>query len=334
MGESDELGPDALAGVIYGYKVAAALHACVALGIPEALGGGPLSVEELSVATECDPTALGRLVRMLCAHGALVAEGDGYRNSGLTASLRSAAARDRFLGWLALPAITVAWQSLAAAVRTGQPPFSIAHGYDLHTFFHDNPQERRLYDRANGSTLDEFEEVADAIDLSSATTVVCVGGASGIELVPLLRTWPNLRGILADLPDALSGADAMLAEYGVSDRVEVVATDARRSVPAGDAYMLSTVLRCMDDDDATALLRACADAALPGATMYVVEFPIPDGPPRPVNATGDLTAWVAYGGGDRTIQQWRALHEAAGWQNLEATPLEEPTAVLVSTLGS
>jgi len=203
----------------------------------------------------------------------------------------------------------------------------------MHDYLGAHHEEQVRYDRAMGSTTDGFDDLANAIDLAAASTVVSVGGGSGAELVPLLKRWPHLDAVLTDLPDALAGAAAVLAEYGIADRVTVVAGDARVRVPAADAYVLSTVLRCFDDAGVIAVLSACRRAALPGAVLHVCEMPLPAGPPAHPAATTDLTAWVAYGGADRTIDGWTRLHAVAGWTGLTVTPCcEGPFAVLTTRL--
>ena len=324
------LTPEALIDIVAGYKLAAAMHALVELAIPDELASGPLTAHALSARAGVDEAALSRLLRLLCSRGALVLDGDRYRNSPLTDSLRGGESRDMFLGWQSLPAFVAAWQAVADAARSGRSPFEVAHGVGLHAYFASHPEARARYDAANASTIDGFQDVADALDLSAATTVVSIGGASGIELVPILQRWPQLRGVLADLPDALTAASSVMAEYGMTDRVTIVAGDSRESAPPGDAYVLSTVLRCLDDPDATAVLTACHAAAEPGASMHVIEMPVPDGPPQHPSATTDMTAWVAYGGGDRTIARWRELHEDAGWRDLQVTELDGPFALLSS----
>jgi hypothetical protein len=162
-----------------------------------------------------------------------------------------------FLGWQAMPAFFQAWSGLAGALRTGRSPFEVVHGSDLHAYFTSHPGDAASYETAMGSTVEDFEEFAESVDLSERSTVVCVGGASGIELVPILARWPNLRGVLTDLPDALINAADVLAAHGITDRVTVVPGDARTAAPPGDVYVLSTVLRCLSEPDAVAMLSAC-----------------------------------------------------------------------------
>jgi cyclopropane fatty-acyl-phospholipid synthase-like methyltransferase len=238
--------------------------------------------------------------------------------------------RDMILGWATLPSLFAAWARLADGVREGRSPFELTHGHGLHAHLAGSEGERRAYGTAMASTVEGFEAFADAADLAGVDTLVSIGGGSGAELVPVLRRYGNLKAVLTDLPEALETAEATLASYGVSDRVTIEHGDARLAAPSGDAYLLSTVLRCLGDADAIAVLSAIRTAATADARLYVVEMPLSDGPPVHPQASADLTAWVAYGGADRTVDGWRDLHARAGWDMLDVRPLNMGYSLLTS----
>src|SRR5438045_1572823 len=66
-----------------------AVTAAAALGIPEALAGGPLTVAALAAATGTSPDALARLLRLLVAAGLLRRSGDRYALTRLGRALRT-----------------------------------------------------------------------------------------------------------------------------------------------------------------------------------------------------------------------------------------------------
>ena len=252
-----------LLDVIGAYRLSAAVRAMAELGVPDLLAGSAQTVVELASALDVEPDPLDRLLRMLASHGALEGDERGrYRNTGLSAALVRGEIRDLTLGWAAMPGVVAAWGSLAAAIRRQTAAFTIAHHTDLHGYFEQHPDEHAMYVTAMGSTVEGFEAMADALDFSGCSTVVSIGGGQGMELVPLLRKWPELTAVLSDLPDALAGAAELLTRFAVADRVQIMPGDARRDVPGGDAYVLSTVLRCLDDNDAVAVLAACRDSHL------------------------------------------------------------------------
>lgn len=327
------LSADDVSDVVGAFRLSAAVVAMADLGVPDALAGGPLTAAALAASLRVDAGLLDRLLKMLVARAVLGVDDAGrYFNSAMSEALTSCAVRDMVLGWSALPSVFSAWGHLSESVRSGTPPFLIAHGTDLHGVFHNSPDEAARYATAMASTVEGFEDLAAALDLAGRDTVVSVGGGRGVELVPVLRRWPHVRGVLVDLPDALTGAHETLHEHGIEDRVGILAADATTAVPAGDAFVLSTVLRCLSHTDAVSMLRACRTAATgPHATLNAVEMILPDGPPTHPAATADLTAWVAYGGADHTPDEWRALFAEGGWRLDRIVALTDPYSLLVCT---
>jgi hypothetical protein len=324
------LGADDLFDVVGAYRLSAAVMAMAQLGLPEILGTGAKAPTEIAEALGVTEPPIRHLLRMLASRGALVERADGrFDNSGLSDALRDPTNRDMICGWSALPELFDAWACLHRAVR-GEfaSPFEAAFGVDFHAYLTEHRETAAAYGDANASTVEEFEEIAHTIDLSEVRTVAVVGGLSGIELVPLLRRWPHAQAILTDLPAALEDAERTLTDHGLASRVEIVPGDARIAVPPADAYLLSTVLRCLRDDDAVAVLRACRRAGGQTVKTYSVEMVVPEGPASHPGATAELTAWVAYGGADRTAQEWRELHRRAGLHVSTITPLSDAFSLI------
>lgn len=318
--------------VVGGHRLAGAVRAMVDLGVPDLLDPNPRDADDLAAALDVDPGLLSRLLGMLASRGALLVDERGrYANTEFSRELRTGEGwRDMILGWATLPNVFAAWARLADGIREGRSPFAVTQGHGLHAHLAEAQCERRAYGAAMASTLEGFEAFADAADLSRVDTLVSVGGGSGAELVPVLRRYDKLKAVLTDFPDALEHAEETLTSYGVSDRVAIEPGDARLAVPAGDAYLLSTVLRCLGDAEVVAVLAAIRAAAVGDARLYVVEMPLPDGPPVYPRASTDMTAWVAYGGADRTVAGWRALHARAGWELLDVRPLNMGYSLLTS----
>jgi hypothetical protein len=330
------LTEDDLLSVVGAYRLTAAVVAMAELSLPDHLAAGPQAPDTLATAAGVDARLLARLLRMLAAQGALLVDEQGrYANTGLSLALRVGPMRDMVLGWAALPGAVRAWSGLAAGIRAGRSPFEVVNGSSFHDYLVANPAEAAAYDRAMGSTSQGFEDLADTLQLAGQLegqeTVVCVGGGNGMELGPLLDRHPGVRAILVDVPDTVPAAEAALAALGIRDRVELAPGDARRAVPPGDAYIMSTVLRCLDDDDARDVLRACRRSAHPGATLHVFEIPLPEGRPQYPAAMMDLTAWVAYGGMDRTVPQWREIFAETGWRLQDVVIVTEPYGMLSCT---
>src|SRR6202012_3057996 len=82
--------PVALSELVVGAWVAQAVQAAAELGIADAWGDGPLSIDELALRVEADPDALERLLRALLTRGVFRRRRDGrYCLTPLAATLRS-----------------------------------------------------------------------------------------------------------------------------------------------------------------------------------------------------------------------------------------------------
>ncbi|WP_067793664.1 methyltransferase [Actinomadura formosensis] len=108
-----------------------------------------------------------------------------------------------------------------------------------------------------------------------------------------------------------------LAGAGVEDRAEVVPGSFFDPLPpGGDVYMLSGVLIGWSDDDATAILRRCAEAAGPAGRVVIAEQRAPDGAAA---ADEDLRILLLVGGRARTVHQFESVIHAAGMRMLSAS---------------
>src|SRR5438309_2329612 len=82
-------------------------------------------------------------------------------------------------------------------------------------------------------------------------------------------------------------------------------------------------------DYLVAVLSACRVAGLPSVRVHVVEMPAHEDAQHP-SATNDMTAWTVYGGADRTLAEWTALHARAGLAISDVTQLDDVYALMTS----
>jgi hypothetical protein len=180
------------------------------------------------------------------------------------------------------------------------------------------------------STVEGFEDAIAAHDFSGYRTVVDVGGGRGALLTCLLRREPALEATLFELPKTVASArDGLAAD--VAERITLASGDALDSVPeGGDAYVLSTVARCFDDEGCVRLLSNVAIAMANGGHVLLLEMIVPD-EPVPIHALADLQAFMFYGGGDRTRAEWDGLLTRAGLRREALEPADGPYSWLVAT---
>ena len=330
------LQPEDLPTVVRHARLAALLTALTSLGVPDALAGGPLHADEIAAGVGALPDRVERLLRAAASEGALDHGPAGYALTPFSRQLRTSgegALGPMMLGWSMLRAGQVAMAHLDDAVRAGTSGVEAAFGRSFHAYLDAHQDEAQLYGRAMESTVESFAAGARAYDFSRFDTVVDVGGGLGGLLVAIIREHPGVRGILFDLPRVVAAAPAALAAHPESDRIEVVAGDLFHDLPRGaDAYVYSTVLRCLDDDACLDALRACAGAARPASQVLAVEMVLPEGVPPSPSGLADVYALAVYGGKDRTEAQWADLMTGAGFGKPTFHPVEGPFVLVAATL--
>ncbi len=286
---------------------------------------GPRTSDDLAIATGSHAPSLYRLLRALAGVG--VFEETGERQFALTPlgdCLRSDSPV-RLKGWaefIGRPYHWRSWADLRHSVETGENAFQHVHGVDPWEYRAREPEESEIFDRAmTDLTRASVRALLDSYDFGRFGVVVDIGGGRGALLAALLGEYPSLRGVLFDQPHVVSGAAELLSAAGVADRCEVVAGSFFEAVPeGGDAYILKAIVHDWEDEEASAILRSCRQAMPAESALLVVERDL--GPPNegPDGKFSDLNMLVGPGGRERTVDEYRALYEAAGFRLVRVTP--------------
>jgi hypothetical protein len=317
-----------------GHWVSQACAVFARLGIADRLADGPRRSDELALEVEADPDALYRLLRG-CACAGLVAEGPDrtFTLTTVGGTLRSDVAgslRD-FLIAQTLPGHWLPWGRLYEAVREGRAQTVPALGCDIFTFYARHPDESEPFNRAMGSLSSIVaNEVLASFDFSGYAKVSDVGGGHGVLLAAILEKFPELSGVLFDLPHAIDEARSVLAGRGLSARAELVAGDFFESVPPADVYLLKAILHDWDDARARHILRNCRANATYGAKVLIIEVVIAQGESSLAELM-DLNMLVMLTGRERRADEYGALLEASGFRLDRVVPTRTPFSILEAT---
>jgi hypothetical protein len=292
-----------------GALTARALGVVAELGIADALAGGPRAVDEVAREVGADPDALHRLLRALASDGVFAEDGAGFfRNTDASELLRGGGGWDDFAHLFG----GVWYRTIADLRASGAAVFPETFGTDFWSWLADHPGERAAFDRAMEQGKERRIERLAALAWRGDETVVDVGGGNGSNLVGLLRRHPGLRGIVFDLPETVRDEEA-LREAGCT----FVAGSFFENVPAGEVYVLSTILHDWDDESATAILRTIRAAAKPGTRLLLLETVLLPGNDANGAKWLDLLMLALFAGRERDKAQWRALLEGGGFEPVE-----------------
>jgi len=274
------------------------------LRVADALATGPLPVEAVARTVGADPDTLRRLLRALASDGVFAEDEPGmFRNTPASELLRG--------GWGDFAHLFGGiWLRTVSELDagTGAPTFPRAFRTDFWTWLAEHPDERAAFDRAMEQGKERRAERLVAAGWRGDEVVVDVGGGNGTLLVELLRRHPGLRGIVFDLPET-NRDEAVLG-----DRIEFVAGDFFEYVPAGDVYVLSTILHDWPDEQAATILRTIRAAAPAGARLLLPDAVVPSGNEPHGAKWLDLLLLALFAGRERDEAQWRGLLEEAGFE--------------------
>ena len=236
-----------------------ALHVAAVLGIADLISKGAKSSVELAQTTGTDAEILHRVLRTLAAAGVLATdEKERFRLTALGRPLRSEVGDSVRAASILFSGESELEGRLVDCVRTGKTAIELVSGEtNWIEYYQKDPARSALFNAAMTALSNaHYAGVVESYDFRSVRKLVDVGGGHGRLLSMILTAYPNMRGVLFELPHAIEGARKTLGAAGLGDRCEVVSGDFFRSVPeGGDAYMLSRVIHDWADDNAAAILK-------------------------------------------------------------------------------
>ena len=323
-----------LRGIITQYFSSRALYAAVALDVAAALAGGAKGIDDLAAAVGAHAASLYRLLRVLAAIGVFrEEEGRRFSNTPLSELLRAevpGSLRDLVLlfgdetSWRS-------WEGILHAVRTGEAPFEHIYGEKFFDFLQDHADTSAMFDRAMASASSTTNAgVVEAYDFSHLGTLVDVAGGTGSALCSILKTAPDLRGIVFDLPHVAQRAREFIATQGLANRCEFAGGSFFEGVPAGaGAYFMKHILHDWGDAECSEILGACRKAMSGEARLLICERIVPPGNEPSSAKLIDLHMMMTnHGGKERTEQEYRDLLAAAGFRIERVIPTSTPWSVI------
>jgi O-methyltransferase domain len=326
-----------LIGLLSGYMPVQLAYVMTRLELADLLGGGSLTVEELSTATDTRPDLLRRLLRGLAGVG-LVGLGTGDRVSLTEMGALLGARTPGSLRDLALHRggeAFAAWRELEHAVRTGESAFEAAHGDRFFDYLRRNPDAGAAFDGTMARLSDRVvDEAVAGYDFGTAARILDVGGGRGHFVAAVLEAHPELQGAVFDVPEVAGAACAHLRARGLGDRSLAIGGNFFERVPAGyDLHVLKWILHDWNDEDCRVLLSACRAALPDNGRLLVVEQLLPEavsvnGALHPAVAM-DLTMLVNFAEArERHLREYEDLLAAGGFTVHEVVPLPSGFSIL------
>ena len=302
---------DTLLHISGGYCLSRSLHTVADLGVADALDETPQTAADLAMRVGAHPDALGRVLRLLSAHGVFEERDGAFSHSPASRLLRtdhprSMRALARMFG---LPVNWAVFGAMDHSVRTGLPAAHSVIPEGFWNYFATHPVEHSIFNSAMvGKAHGQVGAIVAAYDFSGFHLIGDIGGGRGQLLQAALDASPRAKGVLFDLPQVIAEAKSL-----ASDRLTLQGGDFfKDALPICDAYLLMEVIHDWGDDESVAILRAIREAAPPRAKVLVIEQIVPPDPGPHWSKMLDIHMLTLLGGRQRTVDEYATLFENAG----------------------
>ena len=295
------------------------------LELADFINAGAKTAEEVAKAKGLHAGSLYRLLRGLASYGIFAEQDDGtFVQTPRSDALRKDVPYSAW-GWVQLvtrPWAVRSWSELGQSVRAGTPAFDHVHGMPIFEYFNKHPDELELFAEAMRSlSVATGNGVAEAYDFLGIRTLADIGGSQGFILSLVLQKYPDIRGILFDLPTVVQGAPNFIKSYGLENRIDIRGGNFFESIPGGaDAYLLKHILHDWSDEDCLRILKNIYAVAESGTKLLVVDAVIGARNEEEFGKILDIQMLVHLRGEERTQADWKGLLRAAGFQLTRIVP--------------
>jgi acetylserotonin O-methyltransferase len=313
------------------------MFAGVSLGVFDALSHGGQTSASLAIQLHADPESLNRLLNALTGLGFLTKSGERFENTAATTAYLTSDSPRRLTGYInySNDVVWKLWGNLEDAIREGTHRWKQTYGTDgpiFSNFFQTPERKREFLMGMHGFGVISSPQVANAFDLSRYRTVADLGGATGHLTIALCQRWPQLRGIVFDLPDAVPLANEIVKLSNVYDRVSVVGGDFfEGELPKADLYVLGRILHDWTEVKCQKLLSRIVASLPSGGGLLIAEKMLQEDKigPRWANSQ-DLNMLTCTEGRERNLAEYEQLLKAAGFSTVTGCRTTSPIDAILA----
>ncbi|XP_021844305.1 caffeic acid 3-O-methyltransferase [Spinacia oleracea] len=208
------------------------------------------------------------------------------------------------------------WKHLKDAVLVGGSPFKNTYGTGIFDYLGtDSRFYKVFYDGMDHHSTIVMKKLLDTYQgFEGISTIVDVGGATGLTLKMILDKYPSIKAINFDLPHIIKDAPSYPG-------VEHVGGDMYESVPKGDAIFMKWTFQSGTDEQCVTLLKNCHESLPEDGKVIICEYVVPESPKTSYQAhtafIWDAIMLTFPGGKSRTKKEYEALGKEAGFEDFQ-----------------
>jgi hypothetical protein len=327
--------PQMFMQMLTGFWVFQTIYVVAKLGIADQLKKGPQSVTALAKKVGANEDYLYRVMRALACMGIFWESEDRMFDLTPMAELLCSDSPNSMH-----PVVIMlgeenckAWEQLYPAMQSDGFPFEMAHGLHAFEYFEKNPTAGETFNAAMTALVRNDQAlIAEIYNFSDINCVVDVGGGHGMLLAAILKRYPNVSGVLFDLPQVVSEARELLKNEDIEARCRTAGGDFFESViQGGDLYILSHVVHGFSDALSEKILyNICNAMPAHGKLLLIEDVLIPGQDPSTIKTKlMDLNMLVMTPGGrERTSAEFNHMLDSTGFQLTQIIPTPGSTAII------
>ena len=330
-----EMTPDRIVRAMSGYMVAQNIFAANHFKIPEILGKGPLTSEEVAQQVGIKERKARNILAVLESEGLLVKGIDGrYANAPDTDFYLAGKVTEKdkrkdkrpllkFYGTMSFPF----WGRYIEAVQSDGPIFGNLE-------FENEEQQRTFTEGVEAITLETAEALACKYDFSRHPRVLDAGGGRGSFGILILEQHSDVFYTLFEKPDVAKLARERFAGHEFADRVRICEGDLfTDALPETDCVVIANVIHLFDSESICELLRCIRKSVPDGARVLVVDYLTGvEGAESVVTRRwgGEVMMFSGGLGGGYDCQEVIDFLSQTGWRHVETIPLTSDTSCVIA----
>ena len=225
---------------------------------------------------------------------------------------------------------TRAYEHFVDCVRTGGDGVTKAYGNNIFELLAQRPDQADTFHRAmTDSSAVSGQAILEAYDFSGIGRLADVGGGHGSLLAGILRQYPQMQGVLYDLPEVL--ATVPPSQFaGCEGRIRIESGSFFVQVPEScDAYVLKHIIHNWSDDDCHKILTLMREQLPANGRVLICEMVIQSDPRSSPAKMLDIEMLVmTVGGKERSHEEFRVVCESAGFCLGRIVPTSSPLCVV------
>ena len=338
---ADEISPDHILQIGFGFWASKALLSAVELALFTHLSKGPQTGPQLEAVLSLHPRSTYDFLDTLLALGLLERNGTGqsaeYMNTPSTA-LFLVKTSPQYIGGIlemANARLYRFWADLTPALKTGLPQNEMkTTGKSMFEALYADPARlEQFMDAMGGISMGNFIAFAEKFDFSRYTTLADIGGATGQLSTIIAAHHPHMRCRTCDLVEVQPIAERRIRAQNLQGRVTAETLDFfADEFPQADIITMGMILHDWNLVDKKMLIAKAYQALPQGGAFVAIENIIDD--ERRQNAFGlmmSLNMLIEFGEAfDFTGAQFSEWCREAGFSRCEIIPLAGPASAAVA----